>query len=136
MLKIHAAPPLERALTAIKQHLGWAAGFSALVNLLYIAPTIYMLQVYDRVVPTRGILTLGFVTLILLFGLATLSLLDLVRSRLLVRASARLDQQLAGAILQATLAQGHGTRETMAKQALREFDQLRQTLTGATIIAL
>lgn len=127
---------MKMALAAIRRHFVWAASFSALLNLLFIAPTLYMLQIYDRVVPTQGMTTLFFVTLVLVFALATLSLLDYVRSRLLVRASIRLDRMLAGTILDATLAARGGTRETMSRQAIREFDVLRQTLTGPGILAL
>lgn len=136
MLKVDASPPVKLALAEVRRHFVWVAGFSALLNLLYIAPTLYMLQVYDRVVPTGSKLTLALVTLVLVFALATLSLLDLLRSRLLVRASARLDRRLAGPLLDATLARGRGIRETLAKQELREFDQLRQTLTGPAILAV
>ena len=114
----------------------WAASFSALLNLLFLAPTLYMLQIYDRVVPTRGGLTLLFLTLVLIFALATLSMLDFIRSRLLVRASVRLDRQLAGAIIDTLISQRAGTRDTMNKQAMREFDILRQALTGTGILAL
>jgi ATP-binding cassette subfamily C protein len=113
-----------------------AAGFSALLNLLYLAPTLYMLQIYDRVVPTRGVLTLGFITLVLLLSVGTLSLLDAVRSRLMVRASMRLDRQLAGAILDATLARPVLGRDVLTKQAMREFDILRQTVTGPAMLAV
>ncbi len=113
-----------------------AGVFSAFLNLLYLAPTLYMLQVYDRVVPTRGKLTLGFITLVLLLAVATLSLLDAVRSRLMVRASMRLDRQLAGAILDATLARPVMGRDVLTKQAMREFDTLRQTLTGPAMLAV
>src|SRR5580692_3636915 len=122
--------PLEAAFQACRRHLLFAALFSALLNLLYLAPTLYMLQVYDRVVPTRGGLTLLFLTLVLLFTLAILSLLDVVRSRLLIRASSRLDRQLAGDILDATLARSDGTRDPLSRKAMREFDILRQTMTG------
>jgi ATP-binding cassette subfamily C protein len=111
----------------------YAGVFSAIINLLYIAPTIYMLQVYDRVVPTRGVSTLVFLTLLLLCSLATLSLLDLTRSRLLVRASARLEKILAEPILRATLSRQLGGKGT---QAMRDFDSLRQTITGAGVLAL
>jgi len=126
---------LRAALAAVKRHFVWAGVFSALLNLLFLAPTIYMLQVYDRVVPTRGGLTLIFLTFVLLFALATLSLLDFVRSRLLVRASVRLDRQLAGTIVDTLIARPAGARDSMNKQAMREFDVLRQTLTGAGILA-
>jgi ATP-binding cassette subfamily C protein len=128
--------PLAVAIEACKRHFLYAAGFSALLNLLYLTPTLYMLQVYDRVVPTRGAMTLVFLTIVLLFALGTLALLDMVRSRLLVRASMRLDRMLAPPILDAILARGGSQREGLSRQALREFDVLRQTLTGVGALAL
>jgi len=88
------------------------------------------------VIPTRGNLTLFFLTLVLLFGLISLALLDFVRSRLLVRASIRLDRQLAGILLDTSLARRDRTFDAVARQAMREFDILRQALTGPAIIAL
>lgn len=111
-----------------------AGAFSAFLNVLYLAPTLYMLQVYDRVVPTQGKLTLLFLTLAVLLALACLSLLDMVRGRLLVRASVRLDRRLAGAVLDATL--GRKGAQGLTKQAVRELDAFRQTLTGAGILAV
>ena len=95
-----------------------------------------MLQVYDRVVPSRGGMTLLFLTLVLAFALATLSLLDVVRLRLFVRASMRLDREIAGAILDATLARPRNNGEVVTGQAMREFDTLRQTLTGGGLMAM
>jgi ATP-binding cassette subfamily C protein len=125
---------------AVKRHFIWAALFSALANLLFLAPTLYMLQVYDRVVPTRGGGTLAFLTLALLLAYATLSLLEYVRSRLLVRASIGLDRQLARTLIAATLRQQPGDIKgrdgRRSRQPIRECDQLRQTLTGPTMFAL
>jgi ATP-binding cassette subfamily C protein len=128
--------PLNAAFRSCKSHFVWAASFSALLNLLYLAPTLYMLQVYDRVVPSRGGLTLLFLTFVLAFALATLSALDAVRSRLFVRASMRLDRQLAGAILDATLARPKEGGDVMTRQAMRDFDTLRQTLTGGALLSM
>ena len=128
--------PLVAAVRACKAHFVWAASFSALLNLLYLGPTLYMLQVYDRVVPSRGGMTLLFLTVVLAFALGTLSALDAVRSRLFVRASMRLDRQLAGAILDATLARPREGGEVMTRQAMRDFDTLRQTLTGGALLSL
>jgi ATP-binding cassette subfamily C protein len=125
--------PLRAAIAACRSHFGYAAAFSAVINLLYVAPTIYMLQVYDRVVPTRGVTTLAFLTLLLLASLATLSLLELVRSRILVRASARLEMILAEPLLRAIISRQAGPKSS---QAMREFDVLRQTITGAGVLAL
>ncbi|PNQ00671.1 type I secretion system permease/ATPase [Sphingobium sp. SA916] len=121
----------------VKRHFLWAALFSALANLLFLAPTLYMLQIYDRVVPTRGGTTLAFLTVALLLAYATLSLLEYIRSRILVRASIGLDRRLARTLIAATLRQqageGIGRR---SRQPIRECDQLRQTLTGPAMFAL
>ncbi len=130
---VQVGSPLQIAVRACRTHFMSAAIFSALLNILYLAPTIYMLQVYDRVVPTRGVFTLLFMTLIFAFAVATLSGLDFVRSRLLVRASLRLDRLLAPPILKALIGRIDSTRSS---QALREFDTLRGTLTGAGVLAL
>jgi ATP-binding cassette subfamily C protein len=66
------APPTELvagALRACRRHFLAVAAFSALLNLLFLVPMLYMLQIYDRVIPSRGHLTLIFLTLVLLFGL-------------------------------------------------------------------
>lgn len=125
--------PMRAALEQCRRHIVAAAGFSALVNLLYIAPTLYMLQVYDRVVPTQGLQTLFFLTLVLLFALGSLALLDRVRSRLLVRAGIVLDAAVAPVLLDATI--GRPDSAT-ARQALREFDTMRATVTGPGMLAL
>lgn len=133
------APPTEilaAALRTCRRHFVAVAVFSALLNLLFLVPMLYMLQIYDRVIPTRGNQTLFFLTLVLLFGLTTLALLDFVRSRLLVRASIRLDRQLAGVLLDTSLARRDRTFDAVARQAMREFDTLRQALTGPAILAL
>ena len=127
--------PFAAALRSCRRHFLAAAGSSALLNLLFIAPMLYMLQIYDRAVPTQGKLTLFFLTLVVLFALVTLALLDFVRSRLLVRASVRLDRQLSGTVLDTTLALRGNTGESMRKQVLRELDTLRQALTGPAILA-
>jgi ATP-binding cassette subfamily C protein len=128
--------PLVAALAACRTHVVGAAAFSALLNLLYLAPTLYMLQVYDRVVPARAGLTLLFLTLVLAFAIATLAALDAVRSRLFVRASMRLDRLLAGTILQAALARPREGGEVASRQAMRNFDTLRQTLTSGALLSL
>lgn len=119
---------------ACRGHLLFAFGFSALVNILYLAPTLYMMQVYDRVVPTGGILTLLFVTVVVTFALATLAALDHIRSRILIRAGLRLDRLLAGTVLNRVI----GSKESGAKvtQAMRDFDTFRSGVSGQGALAL
>ncbi|MFV0625038.1 type I secretion system permease/ATPase [Sphingomonas sp. ac-8] len=127
-------PAVADAIGACRAHLVHAAVFSALLNLLYLAPSLYMLQVYDRVVPTRGAATLAMLTLIFLAAVATLGMLDLLRTRLLIRASARLDRLLGAPLIVALLHAPDG--EGRGGVLLREFDTLRQTITGMGMIAL
>lgn len=124
---------MRAGIAQCRSHLIAAAAFSALVNILYIAPTVYMLQVYDRVVPTQGVQTLLFLTLILVFALACLSVLDRIRSRLLVRAGVILDAALAPAVLDAGIGRPDAPA---ARSAIRELDGLRGTLTGPAMLAL
>lgn len=126
--------PLAAALRACRSHFVGVAVFSALMNLLVLVPMLYMLQIYDRVVPTRGVATLVFITLVLIFALGTMAVLDWVRSRLLVRASIRLDRYLSGLTLETALLQRSGGAE--GRRAIRELDTLRQALGGPALIAL
>jgi ATP-binding cassette subfamily C protein len=127
---------LRGALRECRSHLIGVGIFSGFLNLLFIVPMLYMLQVYDRVVPTRGAGTLLVITLVLLFGLATLALLDWTRSRLLVRASLRLERRLAGPLLDATLTSTERPMDAVARQPMRDFDTLRQAIAGPGLLAL
>ena len=125
--------PLVEAVKACRPHFVWAAVFSALVNLLYLTPTIYMLQVYDRVVPTGGLQTLLLVSAIAVFALATLALLDWLRTRLLVRAGLRLDRLLVGRLLGRVV---DLEVQSPGSQVLREFDHVRTAVSGQGVLSL
>ena len=127
--------PLRSALKACKRHFVFAGMFSGLINILYLAPSIYMLQVYDRVVPTRGVSTLVVLSVILAVSLIVFAVLDAVRMRLLLRASNRLEKMAATNILHRILGAGGATPGQRA-QAMRDFDTLRGTLTGPAIVAI
>lgn len=134
LLTAHLPAPLEQAVKACRPHFAGAALFSAFVNLLYLAPTIYMIQVYDRVVPTGGTLTLFWLTVVLCVAIGTLASLDAVRSRLMMRAGLRLNNLLSGLILDRLIARS-GNKPGNA-QVMRDFDHVRQTLAGPGAIAL
>ena len=132
---VRSSTTMRAALNAARRHFAYAAGFSALLNILFIVPMIYMLQVYDRVVPTQGRMTLLFLTIVLAVSLATLAALDAIRSRLLVRAGVQLDRALAAPIIRATLIQPDSAQR-LARQAVREFDILRQAMTGPAVLGV
>ncbi|WP_235560366.1 type I secretion system permease/ATPase [Brevundimonas sp. Leaf363] len=127
------APALTEAVAACKRHFVVAGVFSALVNILYLTPTLYMMQVYNRVVPTGGLTTLALLTVIVLFALATLTALDSLRTRLLYRAGLRLDRLLAGAVLSRVVGSGRGRGH--AGEAMRNLDSVRAALSGPGVSA-
>ena len=124
--------PLAEAFRSCWPHFAAAAGFSFLLNLLFLAPALYMLQVYDRVVSTGGKTTLLFITLALVVALLTLSALDAVRSRLMVRASIRLETRIAPLVLNRMMTVGGPANG----QAMRDLDTLRQTIASPIAAAL
>ena len=63
----------------MRTHVMLIVAFSAAINLLYLAPSLYMLQVYDRVIPTSGVMTLVLLSVVLIASLAVLALLDSIR---------------------------------------------------------
>ncbi len=131
------SPILQSALKACRPHFVNAALFSLFVNVLYLTPTLYMLQVYDRVVPTGGELTLIYLTIILVFALVTLTRLDSLRQRVLMRSSIRLDNILSGQILNRLFAKAAGGgRRNSYSNAMRDFDSFKGTLSGQGVLAL
>lgn len=131
---LHPPEPLRSAFLACKPHILYAALFSALVNLLFLTPTLYMLQVYDRVLPTGGMVTLIWMSLLALAAYAVLGILSDIRGRVLVRASLRMERLLAPAIVDRVLAGRKGGSDRL--RALRDFDTFRQMVTGPGLTAL
>src|SRR5262245_53565953 len=109
--------------------------FSLAINLLFLAAPLYMLQIYDRVIASASEATLVMLTLVLLAAFVALAGLDVVRARILTRASVRLDRLLAGRVLAATM-DGAIRGGPPSSQMLRDFDNFRQFVTGAGIHAV
>ena len=123
---------LSRTVRSCRGYFGTAASFSLAINLLYLAGPLYMLQVYDRVISSSSEATLVMLTLVLLVAYLALAGLDAMRARVLTRLTIRLDHLLAPRIMVAVierLGAGTGARS----QALRDFDNFRQFVTGAGI---
>jgi ATP-binding cassette subfamily C protein len=119
---------------SVRGYFGYAVLFSMAINLLYLASPLYMLQVYDRVVNSGSIVTLVMLTLALLFAFAVLASLDVVRARVLTRASIRLDRLMAARVMSAIIERA--TAQASKSQLLRDFDNFRQFATGSGIHAL
>lgn len=114
----------------------WLVGlFSGVANLMMLAPTLYMLQVYDRVLVSRSELTLIAVSLITLFLLFLMAFSEWVRGRVLVRVGVRMSDLLAKRVFRATF-DAHLYRPALQPaKPLSDLTELRQFLTGNGTIA-
>lgn len=108
-----------------------AALFSAVVNLLMLTGSLFMLQVYDRVLPARSTETLVALLLLVVFLYCLLGVLDLARARILARAAdhvqARLDEQVFPALLQSAAPQ--------SATLLRDIDAVRRAIASPIALA-
>lgn len=111
--------------------------FSALLNLLALTGSMYMLQVYDRVIPSRSVPTLIGLTIIMLVLYAAYGALDLVRTRIASRIGMRIDRALRDRVFAIVLLlpiriQGGGD----GLQPVRDLDQIRGFMTSPGPLAL
>lgn len=111
------------------------AAFSLIINVLMIAPAIYMLQVYDRAVSAQSIETLVALTLILVFLLISMGALDWVRGLIMVRAGARVELLLSDRVYISTFKQSMGTGAGGSCQHLSDLNGLRSFLGSPAIFA-
>lgn len=119
------------ALGQCKRLLLTAGLFSGGVNLLFLASPIFLVQVYNRVIPSGSIETLIGLALALLLALGTMAVFDAVRARILIRAAARLDRILAHRVFQATIdVAPKNPAATRNAQTLRDLDLFRSALAG------
>ncbi len=109
--------------------------FSAISNMLMLVPSIYMLQVYDRVLASRNELTLLMLTVMMLGAYLMMSGLELIRSFVLVRVGAKFDMQLNKRVYTAAFEQNLKRAGGSAGQSLSDLTTLRQFLTGNALFA-
>lgn len=109
--------------------------FSMVANVLLLSPTIYMLQIYDRVMVSRSELTLLAVSLITLFLFAVAALAEWSRSRLLVRAGVRLDAVLGTRVFNASFEANLSQSGAPVQRAFSDLTEIRQFLTGNGVFA-
>jgi ATP-binding cassette subfamily C exporter for protease/lipase len=126
---------LQGAVAALRRQFTQAGLLSVVTNILMLTPTIYMLQVYDRVLVSRSELTLLAVSLIALVLYGCVALAEWWRTKVLIKAGVRLDLALAQPLMDADFAGAlHGAPMAPARP-LADLVNLRQFLTGPGILA-
>ena len=109
--------------------------FSSVINLLMLVPPLYMMQVYDRVLSSRSEATLVALTVLTLGAFVAVGLLEVTRSRILVRVSARLDTLLSPLIFDAVFRNHVRTMGGARTQPLNDVATVRQFAAGQGLFA-
>ncbi len=131
-----APSQLRQALKSSGRAFFFVAIFSFFINLLMLTSPIYMLQVYDRVLTARSESTLIYLSLVIASMMLVMALLEMVRSRVLVRVSGKMDQMLSGKVFDAIFALNLRSPAANRSQSLRDLDMLRQFITSQGPFAL
>lgn len=126
---------LRTGIRAITPAFATAVIFSFFLNLLLFVSPLYMLQIYDRVLGTRNLVTLGGITIIAAILLMVWAALETLRSRLLVRAGMLFDERFAAPMFRVVHRGLLRQPGAFSGQYLRDIDVIREFFTGAGLIA-
>ncbi|HJE24708.1 MAG TPA: type I secretion system permease/ATPase [Methylorubrum populi] len=126
------AKELHYALNQCRIAFAGAAGMSGLVNILYLTGSFFMLEVYDRVIPSRSVPTLVGLLVLALVLYAFQGMLEAMRGRILALAGSSIDEALSARVfalvVQAPL---RGLTPSDGLLPLRDLDALRSFMSGA-----
>ena len=118
-------------LRASARRLGAVAIFSGVINLLMLSGSLYMLQVYDRVLPSRSVATLLGLSAMVLIAYLFQAYFEAARARMLSRIGTLFDVSLQKRLYLAVATLPlRGAKATIAQQPLRDLDQIRMFLSG------
>lgn len=110
--------------------------FSFIMNFLMLAPTFYMLQVYDRVLPSRNEMTLVMLSIILIFLFLVYAILEYVRSLIVIRMGNEFELQLNESVYTSAFKANLNQVNLNPGQAITDLTTLRQFLTGSTLFVI
>lgn len=109
--------------------------FTAVINLLMLAPALYMLQVYDRVLSSGNEMTLLMLSLMIVGLFAFMGVLEWVRSLVVIRLGTQMDLRLNPRVFQAAYEASLAGSKGAAGQVLADLTSLRQFATGQALFA-
>jgi PrtD family type I secretion system ABC transporter len=130
------ANPVTTTLRSCRSAFVIVGAFSLAVNVLTLASPLYMMQLFDKVLSSRSGETLIFLTLITTAATAVLCLVDAVRSQLLVRIGAWLDERLGPSVFGGALNVALKSDPSRAALALSDLSAVRGFLTGPAVLPL
>ncbi len=128
--------PLRGALTALVPSLWHAFWFSVIVNVLVLAPSAYMMEVYDRVVNSRSHMTLLMLTLMVVGVYALLEALEWVRRQVMHDAGIEFDKGLRARVFSAIYSARLLNLPVGGAQALKDLKNIREFLPSPALLAV
>lgn len=126
---------LRQALGDLQPYFKRAAWLSVVASLLILAPSAYMLEVYDRVVNSRSHMTLAMLTLLVLAVFIMMEVLDWARGQLMHEASLALDKQVSGRVFNAIFEANLKRVAGGTTQPMNDFRTVREFLNTPVLIA-
>lgn len=136
MARTNGQPSIRSAIAAARQALIGIAVLSAVSNILMLVSPLFMMQVYDRVLASHSIPTLAALSLLAGGIYAVLTIIEILRSKILLQIGRRLDEQLSEPAIMATLAVPATGHDGVSPAPLRDLDQIRQFMSGPGPIAI
>ena len=126
---------LGQILWSFRKEFLWVGFFSLVANVLMLSPTIYMMQIYDRVLISKSELTLLVLTGIIALFFMVMAFAEWIRARLLIRTGVRLDVQLSSKLFNNNFEAYLKNSKTNPAEAFSDLNYIRQFVTGAGILA-
>ena len=126
---------LRQAMGELRPYFKRAAWLSLVASLLVLAPTAYMLEVYDRVVNSQNNMTLAMLTLLVLAIYLLMEVLDWARGQLMHQASIALDHSLSGRVFNAIFEANRKRVGGGTAQPMNDFRTVREFLNTPILIA-
>jgi PrtD family type I secretion system ABC transporter len=129
-------PGASRLYLFVRPHLAWAMGFSLAINLALLTPSLFMLQVYDRVLVTRSVETLWMLVAIAVVSLAVFGALDQVRTRLLTVLGMSIERRFGPGLLAQLIVANARQSSVELADGLKDLAAVRGFLSGPGVVAL
>ncbi|OHD89020.1 MAG: peptidase, partial [Sulfuricurvum sp. RIFCSPLOWO2_12_43_5] len=126
---------LREAIVKSKKSFIMVGFFSLFINILMLVPPLYMLQLYDRVLASRSEDTLIMITAIVIFMFLVMALLEVVRSRMLVKVGNKLDSLLSQRVFDSVFELAQKYPGKASSMPLSDLTQVRQFMTGNGLFA-
>ncbi|MBU3724076.1 MAG: type I secretion system permease/ATPase [Burkholderiaceae bacterium] len=124
------------ALSKHRQGLIMVFLFSGAINLLYLSPAIYMLQIYDRVLTSRSEMTLIALTGLVIALYVFTGMLEGARASVMAKLGDALESELSPRVYEAMFARQTKSPEGQGNQPLWDLNQVRQFFSGSGLYAL